>query len=151
MKRFVAIVIAAAALGFGLVAAPALADEAKPLLTVGTSSFDLDTLQKMEVFEVSTSTPWTDGVTKFEGVSAKALLASTGTDGTTIKASAADGYAVEIPREDLEKAIIAYKMNGARLDEQFGPYWIIYNYDSGLNDEVHHGRSVYQLKALEPK
>ena len=42
-------------------------------------------------------------------------------------------------------------MDGALLNEQFGPYWIIYNYDGGMNDKDHQDRSVYKLKSLEVK
>ncbi len=151
MRRVVVLLVVALALAGGLGPGATRAGEAGPKLVVGTTSFDLEALQKMPVATVDTTTPWTDGVTKFEGVSAKTLLDAAGAKGLVVKATALDDYAVEIPREDLENAIIAYKMDGAPLDEQFGPYWIIYDYDAGYGDEPHQQRSVYKLKALEPK
>jgi hypothetical protein len=151
MNKFLVLLAATLALGVGLRLTPAHAADAATVLTVGGSSFDLEALQKMPVSEIATSTPWTDGVTKFEGVSAKALLDAASAQGSTVKATALDDYAVEIPRDDFEKAIVAYKMDGALLSEQFGPYWIIYNYDGGLNDKDHQERSVYKLKALDVK
>ncbi|MBX6324005.1 MAG: molybdopterin-dependent oxidoreductase [Rhodospirillaceae bacterium] len=150
MRGFVGFVVALVLAG-AVCAAPSWAGEGQPKLVVNGVSFDLEALEKMPVATVDTTSPWTDGVTKFEGVSAKALLDAAGAKAGVFKATALDDYAVEIPREDLEKAIIAYKMDGAPLDEQFGPYWIIYDYDAGFGDEPHQERSVYKLKALEPK
>jgi hypothetical protein len=153
MNKFLVVLVVALGLSVAQGGAAVQAADDKPVLTVSGTSYDLEALQKMPVSEIVTSTMWTDGVTKFEGVAAKALLEAAGAQGTTVKASAADGYAVDIPRDDFEKAIVAYKMDGALLsgNEQFGPYWVIYNYDAGLNDELHQGRSIYQLKSLEVK
>jgi hypothetical protein len=151
MKRMIFAALAAIAWTVASAAGPAAAADADPVLTVAGKSYDIAALQQMPKVEITTTSAWTDGKTKFGGVSAKALLQAAGALGTTVKATALDDYAIEIPREDFEKAIIAYEMDGAPLDEQFGPYWIIYDYDSGLDDETHQGRSVYKLKALDVK
>jgi hypothetical protein len=158
MKR---LALLSAALAFTLAAAAgpvAAADAAATLEVKGAvgapATHDLAAMEAMPVTAIETSTIWTDGVTKFEGVSAKALLEAADAKGTSVTASAADGYAVEIPRAEFEKAIIAYKMDGAMLTpDQFGPYWIIFDYDgdAAVNDEAHQGWSVYQLKSLEVK
>jgi hypothetical protein len=149
--------LAVALFALGLAVGPSLAADADTVLAVSgkvgaPASLDLAALQAMPAATIDTSTIWTDGVTKFEGIAAAELLAvAGGATGATVKASAADGYAVEIPLAEFEKAIIAYKMNGDVLTpDQFGPYWIIFDYDgANLNDELHQGWSVYQLKSLE--
>jgi hypothetical protein len=154
-----ALVFAAAVFAFVLTGGTASAADAAATLEVlgevGTpATHDLAAMQAMPATSIETSTIWTDGVTKFEGVAAQALLEAAGAKGSTVKASAADGYAVEMPRAEFEKAIIAYSMDGEPLPpDQFGPYWIIFDYDSdaALNDETHQGWSVYQLKSLEVK
>jgi hypothetical protein len=158
MKRIV-LLLAAVTLAIATAAAPAAAADAAATLelkgSVGApATHDLTALEAMPVTAIETSTIWTDGVTKFEGVAAKDLLAAAEANGTTVTASAADGYSVEIPRAEFEKAIVAYKMDGEVLTpDQFGPYWIIFDYDgdAAVNDEQHQGWSVYQLKSLEVK
>jgi hypothetical protein len=160
MRRIVS-AFAIAVLVLGLAGGAAMADEEMgPRLAVNgevatPSSLDLAAMQQLPVTTIDTSTIWTDGVTKFEGAAALDVLAAAGgaTRGDTVKASAADGYAVEIPMAEFEKAIIAYKMNGELLTpDQFGPFWVIFDYDgANLNDEHHQGWSVYQLKSLEVK
>lgn len=149
--------VAIALFALGLASAPARAADTSSTLEVTgkvatPTSLDLAAMQAMPVTAIDTSTIWTDGVTKFEGVAATEVLgAAGGASGSAVKASAADGYAVEIPLAEFEKAIVAYKMDGALLSpDQFGPYWIIFDYDgANLNDEAHQGWSVYQLKSLE--
>ena len=100
-----------------------------------------------------TSTPWTDGKVVFEAVPGDRMLGLLGGQGTVVRATALDDYAVEIPLDDFKsgKAHIAYSMNGEALPEgQFGPFWIVYRYDSdpALADEAHQARSIWQLKSL---
>lgn len=158
MKRF-ALALAGALLALTTALGSAEAADATATLEVKgavttPATHDLAALEAMPVTTIETSTIWTDGVTKFEGVAATELLAAAGPNGETVTASAADGYAVDIPRAEFEKAIIAYKMDGELLTpDQFGPYWIIFDYDGdpAVNDEAHQGWSVYQLKSLEVK
>jgi hypothetical protein len=156
MTRFVlAVAVCLPALGSARAPASAADGTLELLGSVAMpATHDLAALQAMPATVIETSTMWTDGVTRFEGVAAKALLESAGATGETVMATAADGYAVEIPRAEFEKAIVAYSMDGALLTpDQFGPYWIIFDYDgdAAVNDETHQGWSVYQLKSLELK
>ncbi|MDF2365863.1 molybdopterin-dependent oxidoreductase [Sneathiella sp.] len=103
--------------------------------------------------EVITSSPWTTGKTRFRGVLLRDILDKVEADGTVLKATATDGYTVEIPISDAEdfEVIIAYKMDGEWLEEGvYAPFWIIYPYDTDkeLAQEKYYGRSIWQLTKL---
>jgi hypothetical protein len=157
MKR-IALLTAAVILVIATAAGSAAAADAAATLEVkgnvgAPATHDMPALEAMPVTAIETSTIWTDGNTKFEGVATKDLLAAAdAADGATVRASAADGYSVEIPRAEFEKAIIAYKMDGEPLPlPDFGTFWLIFDYDGdpSVDDEAHYNWSIYQLKSLE--
>ncbi|WP_341211804.1 molybdopterin-dependent oxidoreductase [uncultured Limimaricola sp.] len=117
------------------------------------TQFDLEALKAMPVTEFETSTVWTDGVHRFTGVTLADLLAEQSIEGKVIHAAARDGYEVEIPASDAvaDGPIVAYQMDGAPLaDDEMGPYWIIYPYDSdpAYRSEEVEARSIWQLARL---
>jgi hypothetical protein len=148
-----------AALAACLFASTAWAAES-PVLQIGepssaatTTQLDLEAIKGLGAVTFETSTPWTDGKVVFEAVPGNRVLGLLGGEGTVVHATALDDYAVEIPLEDFRsgKAHIAYSMNGEPLpQDQFGPFWIVYRYDSdpALRDDAHQARSIWQLKSL---
>ncbi|MBO0332112.1 molybdopterin-dependent oxidoreductase [Sneathiella sp. CAU 1612] len=103
--------------------------------------------------EVVTNSPWTTGKTRFRGVLLRDILDKVEADGSVLKATAADGFTVDIPISDAEeyKVIIAYKMDGEWLEEGvYAPFWIIYPYDTDKNlaQEKYYGRSIWQLTKI---
>ncbi|HMR31700.1 MAG TPA: hypothetical protein PKA13_09075 [Geminicoccaceae bacterium] len=132
---------------------------AEPALLIGqpeaiksAAQLDLEAIKGLGSVTFETSTPWTDGKVVFDAVPGDKLAALLGS-GTTVRATAIDEYSVDIPLSDFTsgKAHIAYAMNGEALPEdQFGPFWIVYRYDSDpqLADEAHQARSIWQLKSL---
>ncbi len=153
MRRHLLMLLAALALG----TPGALAEEPATLEVTGAGvtprQFDLEAVRQLGGVNLETTTPWTEGKVTFEAVPGDKLLAIIGDKGKVVRATALDGYSVEIPIEDFKSgnAHIAYRMNGAPLpDDQFGPFWIVYPYDSdpALADEAHQARSIWQLKSL---
>lgn len=103
---------------------------------------------------IDTSTDWTDGTQSFEGPLVRDLLSRLGASGTTVMATAANDYSVEIPVSDFLRypVILALEMNGKRLTlRDKGPIWIVYPRDDHpeLNDPLINGRWIWQLKRLE--
>lgn len=118
------------------------------------AQFDMDTFEKIGLSSFETTTPWFDGVTRFEGVLGRDLLEAVGATGKEVFAYALDEYNVPIPIEDfLDKGLlIVSKINEERMSvRDKGPLWIIYPFDSdpSINTAVYHARSVWQLVALE--
>lgn len=151
---------------------PALGQEAEPLaapqgpviLTVsgtigvsntedGTAAFDREMLYALGLTEISTTTPWTDGVQTFSGVLARDVFARVKAEGATVMASALNDYTVEVPMDDFQAydVLLATEMNGEEMRvSDKGPIWIVYPRDNepALQDRRLHDRWVWQLKAL---
>ena len=122
----------------------------------GVARFDRTMLAAMPATTIETQTPWTDGVTRFEGPLARDLLKRVGARGSRVLATAINDYAVEIPIEDFETypVILAMKMNGEVLHTRNkGPLWIIYPWSDRpeLRSELVYGRSIWQVKELAVK
>ncbi|MFD1808707.1 oxidoreductase [Gemmobacter lanyuensis] len=76
-----------------------------------------------------------------------------GVDGSLIRATALNDYAVEIPRDSLEDGapILATRINGEHFSRRDkGPLWVVYPYDSAerFRNELIFGRSVWQLNRV---
>jgi len=127
---------------------------APPAATEGGARFDRQALEALPQHETRTSTPWTDGVSAFEGPLLCELLASVGAEGTVLRAKAVNDYAVDIPLEDCERypVILALKRDGKALSRRdMGPIWIVYPRDDHpeLQLETINARWVWQLIELE--
>ena len=117
------------------------------------AAFDMEMLQALPATGFETTTTWTVGEQRFEGVTLKELLASVGAKGTSITATALNNYSVEIPLEAIgdNAPIVAYHIDGqpfSRRDK--GPLWIVFPYDAGpeYQTELVYGWSIWQLASL---
>lgn len=157
-----------ASLILGLVASPLFAQtlatpDGDPVLTIsgdiavtnqdGAAVFDRAMLEAAEPVTFTTSTIWTEGETTFTGVPLSGLLQDLGIESGTLKATAINDYAVDIPVEEAlaGPAIIAYLINGKPMSvREKGPLWIVYPYDSDkkLQAEVYYSRSIWQLDRI---
>ena len=96
------------------------------------AAFDLDMLKALGVTKVTTSTTWTEGVSVFEGVLLRDILARVNAQGEALTASALNDYATEVPIEDARKCpvILAFSRDGKMLSvREKGPLWIVYPKD----------------------
>lgn len=152
-----------------LMAMPALAEDlpnptGEVVLTVagnigvtnqdGTAVFDVEMLKALGEVSFETTTPWTDGVQRFTGVSLHNLLQVLDVTEGSLKATAINDYAIDIPVSDSVEGgpILAYLQNGEPMSvRDKGPLWLVYPYD--LNEayqaEVIYSRSIWQLVRLD--
>lgn len=119
----------------------------------GMAQFDLEMLEALDATVIDTSTIWTDGTQSFQGVSLDVLVDRLGLTGDTLRATAINDYAVDIPISDAVEGgpIIAYRLNGDTLSvRDKGPLWIVYPYDSDASyrSEVIYSRSIWQLDRI---
>jgi hypothetical protein len=136
----------------------------QPVLTVSgsiargegdaTATFDRAALESLGTVMIETTTPWTEGVQRFEGVLVRKLLAAVGATGDTVKARALNRYVALIPAGDFEKydVILAFRQNGRDLGEdEMGPLFIVYPFDghAALRHAQTYSRAVWQLSELE--
>jgi hypothetical protein len=115
----------------------------------GEARFDREMLRALGVATVRTTTPWTDGVKTFEGVSLKAVLDRVGAHGPALHASALNDYQVTIPAEDLSYGLLlAMSIDGETLSRRDkGPLWVIYPREGFgvIQNYRTEARSIWQL------
>ena len=119
-----------------------------------TAQFDRSQLEALAPAVLETSTPWTEGVQRFDGFPVTALLDLVGATGNTLRATAINDYAVTMPVEELvrSKAFVAVRQNGEPMKvRDRGPLWIIFPYDSDarLTGDDFLNWSIWQLKSIE--
>lgn len=116
--------------------------------------FDRQAIEALGIVEVNTTTPWTNGSVRFEGVSVKKVLAKAGVSGANVTGLALDDYAAFLESDIIEKydPIIATRMNGVLMTvDDKGPFWIMFDFDDIAEDESIELRSyaVWHLVEFE--
>ena len=119
----------------------------------GTAVFDLASLEGLGLAEVRTDSPWTDGMTTFQGVLVRDLIARLGASGSQMRANAWDDYTVTIPTTDFDAydAILATRRDGVPMKmRDKGPIWVIYPWSdvSELQKEEHYAKAIWQVREL---
>jgi len=119
-----------------------------------TAEFDLEMLKELDDTTIETTTIWTEGTQVFQGVSLNVLMKRLGVDDGTLRATAINDYAIEIPVSDAtpDGPILAYLLNGETMSiREKGPLWVIYPYDANAayRSEVIYSRSIWQLDRIE--
>ena len=119
-----------------------------------TAEFDLEMLKELDDTTIETTTIWTEGTQVFQGVSLNVLMKRLGVDDGTLRATAINDYAIEIPVSDAtpDGPILAYLLNGETMSiREKGPLWVIYPYDTNAayRSEVIYSRSIWQLDRIE--
>lgn len=128
------------------------------LLTVTTNgeskAYTRADLEALGPLEFTTTTIWTEGDQTFTGTPLSALLVDASISEGTIRATAINDYAVEIPVDeviDSEWPIVAFLANGEAMSvREKGPLWIVYPYDAdpAFRSEVVYSRSIWQLDRI---
>lgn len=119
-----------------------------------SATFDAAMLQSLAGRHGEMETPWTEGVTKFDGPLLKAVLEAVGAKGAMLKVKALNDYVADVPMEDAAsyETILALTMNGKPMSvRDKGPLFLIYPFDTNpeLYNEKYFSRSVWQIKEIE--
>jgi len=122
----------------------------------GAAAFDMAMLDALPQRRFRTATIWTSGVSEFSGPTLRSLLAHVGAKGKTLRLTALNEYAVEMPAADAFEGgpILATRKDGRALSvRDNGPLWLIYPFDDepAYKTEVTYSRSIWQLKSIEVK
>lgn len=120
----------------------------------GQADFDRHMLEELGVTGFSTSTSWTDGTPRFEGVLARDVLKAVGASGDTVTATALNDYSIEIPIADFESypVLFAMRMDGTELTRRDkGPIWIVYPRDRHreLQNQKVDAKWIWQVVKLQ--
>ena len=123
--------------------------------TPNGAEFDMQMLQSLPQRVIDTTTPWNEGMIRFEGPSLEDLMTAVGADmSKTVKVIALDDYSTEIPLAEFAtaKPILAILRDGEPMpaDDQ-GPLFIVYDYDSdpALDTEEIQEHSVWSVRYME--
>lgn len=138
---------------------PLAADEA-PVLTVVEANqpapikLSLDQIKAMGRTEIATTTPWTDGVQHFTGITGAEFVKSLKVSGAAVTAIAANDYQVTIPWDVLasDSTLIAYERNGAPMSvRDKGPLWVVFPFDSDSKylTATYKSYSIWSLTSVE--
>ncbi len=115
--------------------------------------FDRALLEGLGKTTLRTTTPWTDGVMTFEGVTMKKVLEAVGATGRKLRAVAINDYAIELDAAEFDTipALLALTMNGEvmRVRDK-GPIWLVYPRDDmpALRHGSHSYKWIWQLKSI---
>ena len=120
----------------------------------GTAQFDLAMLSELPRVGFDTSTIWTDGVSRFDGVALNVLLDLVEARGGSVVVTAINDYFAEIPVAEIgpQAPILADQRDGRPMSVRHqGPLWLVYPYDSGpeYRTEMVYLRSVWQVQRIE--
>ena len=119
-----------------------------------TAAFDMAMLERLPQASFSTRTPWYAQARKFTGPLLRDVLAASGSQGTTIRATALNDYRVDIPYDDIQRidVLLARLLDDKPMSvRDKGPLFIIYPFDldSRLRNALYYSRCAWQLKGIE--
>ena len=115
---------------------------------------DREQLMAIDTQVVETSTPWTDGVSRFEGPLFRRVLEVAGARGDRVRVRTLNDYTVEIPLRELQQydVILALQQDGVPLEvRELGPVFVLYPFDENpelFNQSVRH-RSAWHVISVE--
>ena len=136
----------------------------KPVLQIGgkiavhnvgdQAVFDVAMLEALGTRSFKTSTPWTDGVSSWEGVPLSVLMEAVGATGNVIRATALNDYVADMPMAGLaeEGAILAMRRDGELMPvNNKGPLFILYPFDDrpNLQQQSVYMRCAWQIARLD--
>ncbi|SDX69755.1 hypothetical protein SAMN05444006_12512 [Allgaiera indica] len=122
--------------------------------TPSVKRFDMAMLQALPHRSFTTTTIWTKGPQRFEGVLLRDLMRALGAPpGAMLLAHAQNAYSARIPLSSATDPgpIIAYLRNGKPMSlREKGPLWLVFPYDADRRwqTEVVYSRSIWQLDQI---
>lgn len=140
------------------------APQGKPVLRIGgkigvhndgdEAVFDIAMLDALGTTSFSTSTPWTDGVSTWEGVRLDVLMNAVDASGETLRATALNDYVADVPLAEVaeEGALLAMRRDGKLMPvSDKGPLFILYPFDGNpsLQQQKVYMRCAWQIARLD--
>ncbi|MGR4067132.1 molybdopterin-dependent oxidoreductase [Billgrantia sp. C5P2] len=114
---------------------------------------DRKMLMSLSTRVTETSTPWTEGVGRFEGPLLRALLEAAGIRNEHVRIQALNEYETEVPVADFHEydVILALERDGEPIAvRDLGPMFVLYPFDEHpqlLNETIRH-RSVWHVGSI---
>lgn len=116
--------------------------------------FDMDMLLALAGRRAVMETPWTRGMTRFDGPLLEAVLEAAGAHGDRLIVRSLDDTAAELPMADATefRTILAAKLNDDFMPARDkGPLFLVYPFDTNpeLYTEKYFARSIWQVVEIE--
>jgi hypothetical protein len=142
------------------------APKERPILTItgkigvtnkdSAAQFDRALLESLGTIAFETTTPWFNGLVKFEGVAMDKLMQTVQASGQRVSVIALNDYSSELPMEDFAKygVMLALKRNGEYMPvSDKGPLFVVYPFDTNpeLKNQKFYSRSVWQVTRIDVK
>src|SRR5699024_3342846 len=111
-------------------------------------------LMAIDTQVIETSTPWTEGVNRFEGPLFRRVLEAAGARGERVRVRTLNDYTVDISLSELQQydVILALQHGGVPLGvRQLGPVFVLYpfaDHPALFNQSVRH-RSAWHVISVE--
>ncbi|MBZ0329497.1 molybdopterin-dependent oxidoreductase [Halomonas sp. ANAO-440] len=110
-------------------------------------------LMSLSPVVVETTTPWTEGVGRFEGPLARAVLDAAGADAEHVQVRALDAFEAKVPVSDFHEydVILAIQRDGEPIAvRDLGPAFLLYPFDDHpeLLNETIRFRSVWHVGTI---
>ncbi len=144
---------------FEVAGAPAVLASEAPTLAVsgpgiGERRIGLDELKRLGGTELRTSTPFTEGVKVFAGITGSQFVKATGVTGRDVHAEAVNGYKVVIPWAVFatDTLLIAYERDGKPMAvRDKGPFWIVFPFDAGpeFRTDTYKSYAIWSITRFE--
>lgn len=153
-KRAIGIALGSTMLAAGLASAEEAVLTIDGKTSVGTTvEYTISGLEELGTAVIETTTPWHEGVVRFEGVPLATLAEELGVKSGNAVVLALNNYHSQIPVSDFFDfdPILATKMNGQHMSiKGKGPLFVIYPYDNEreLQSELYYSRSVWQVRSI---
>ena len=115
---------------------------------------DREQLMAIDTQVIETSTPWTEGVNRFEGPLFRSVLEAAGARGEHVRVRTLNDYTVDISLSELQQydVILALQQDGVPLEvRELGPVFVLYPFDEHpelFNQSVRH-RSAWHVISVE--
>ncbi|WP_018700550.1 hypothetical protein [Amorphus coralli] len=116
---------------------------------------DVDAVEGLEQQAIDTSTPWTDGVSRFSGPAIATLAAMGPQPASKATVVALNDYVHDLESTDWTEhgAILAVRQNGERMMiRDKGPFWVMFPIDANprvLGTARYFSRMVWQVREVE--
>lgn len=117
----------------------------------GVKCYDKAALEKLPQRTIRTENDFVDGKVAFRGPELLVVVQNAGgNDASEVEVIAADGYAIAIPVEELERyhPVLAMTADGQPIDhDMYGNLWLIYPMSDfpELQTEKWNGRLIWQV------
>jgi hypothetical protein len=110
-------------------------------------------LMSLSPMVIETATPWTEGVSRFEGPLVRAVLEAAGVSAEQVRVRALDDFEAMVPVSDFHDydVILAIERDGEPIAvRELGPVFILYPFDDhpALLNETIRFRSVWHVSTI---